>query len=492
MIQAMRGAPARSSIPGTGWSRWQCQPACSARSGRASATTPALGPALLPGHGAWASAAGAQLPLSQTLTAGRADRAGAGVVQPAGRPLDHARNRQAMPTWRSGTCRPSSGSPRWTATAGSPRAGWRSSPARQASPRTNSNCGSGCCAPHSKSGRSMPKIEPGRAGARRLLPRRERLSSAVAGQRAMAGRVLARRRLPGELDSGGQPGRARRPDAGAGLHHHAAGLRGARALARRRAHDELVPRAAAGQAEPLRSWPLPEAAARADGGAQTTAVRSAAAARAVPADPVGSAARRLRPLAAAPVGSARHAAAGDRNPVPSLGGLAACGGGNPAPRRRAASGPALQRAGEQCLGRERPAGSRAAARCWRAIRTCRRRCPRSGSRSALTAPGLAVSGVSVPGLPAILIGHNAHIAWSLTDTQSQAALFYAEQTSAARPREYFWDGQWRQMQVLHYTIPVRGARGQADLRAADGARAGADAGRPDGRGRLDGRARLPG
>jgi len=75
---------------------------------------------------------------------------------------------------------------------------------------------------------------------------------------------------------------------------------------------------------------------------------------------------------------------------------------------------------------------------------------------ALSAPGLAVSGVSVPGLPAILIGHNAAIAWSLTDTQSQAAIFYAEQTSPARPREYFWGGQWRQMHVLHYVIPVRG------------------------------------
>ena len=75
---------------------------------------------------------------------------------------------------------------------------------------------------------------------------------------------------------------------------------------------------------------------------------------------------------------------------------------------------------------------------------------------ALSAPGLAVSGASVPGLPGILIGHNAHIAWSLTDTQSQATFFYAEQTSQTRPRQYFWRGQWRQMQVLHYTVPVRG------------------------------------
>jgi penicillin G amidase len=77
--------------------------------------------------------------------------------------------------------------------------------------------------------------------------------------------------------------------------------------------------------------------------------------------------------------------------------------------------------------------------------------------AALSAPGLAVSGVSVPGLPAILIGHNSAIAWSLTDTQSQAAMFYTEQTNPALPREYFWDGQWRDMRVLHYTIPVRSA-----------------------------------
>ena len=41
---------------------------------------------------------------------------------------------------------------------------------------------------------------------------------------------------------------------------------------------------------------------------------------------------------------------------------------------------------------------------------------------ALSAPGLDAAGVSVPGLPGILIGHNAHIAWSLTDTQNQAAM----------------------------------------------------------------------
>ncbi|HEY1914456.1 MAG TPA: penicillin acylase family protein [Streptosporangiaceae bacterium] len=75
---------------------------------------------------------------------------------------------------------------------------------------------------------------------------------------------------------------------------------------------------------------------------------------------------------------------------------------------------------------------------------------------ALSAPGIDLSGVAVPGLPTILIGHNAHIAWSLTDTQNQAAFFYTERTSPAHPDEYFWRGAWRKMRFAHYTIPVRG------------------------------------
>jgi penicillin amidase len=77
-------------------------------------------------------------------------------------------------------------------------------------------------------------------------------------------------------------------------------------------------------------------------------------------------------------------------------------------------------------------------------------------QAALSAPGLAVTGVTVPGLPGVLIGHNSHIAWSLTDTQNQATLFYAEQTSARRPGQFFWRGAWRPMRQVRYTIPVRG------------------------------------
>jgi penicillin amidase len=76
--------------------------------------------------------------------------------------------------------------------------------------------------------------------------------------------------------------------------------------------------------------------------------------------------------------------------------------------------------------------------------------------AALSAPGFDTSGVTVPGIPGVLIGHYAHIAWSLTDTQNQAALFYAEQTSASRPDQYYWRGAWRRTQKVPYTIDVRG------------------------------------
>lgn len=60
--------------------------------------------------------------------------------------------------------------------------------------------------------------------------------------------------------------------------------------------------------------------------------------------------------------------------------------------------------------------------------------PSFGYEVALSAPDLDVARVGVPGLPAIIIGHNARIAWSLTDTQNQATLFYEEKT---RGHEYY-------------------------------------------------------
>lgn len=73
------------------------------------------------------------------------------------------------------------------------------------------------------------------------------------------------------------------------------------------------------------------------------------------------------------------------------------------------------------------------------------------------APGYDFSGVSIPGVPMIVIGHNQNIAWSLTNVQNQATFMYQEKTSPSHPNQYFWKGAWRAMKVIHYSIPVKGA-----------------------------------
>jgi penicillin amidase len=69
-------------------------------------------------------------------------------------------------------------------------------------------------------------------------------------------------------------------------------------------------------------------------------------------------------------------------------------------------------------------------------------------------PGYHTSGVSIPGTPVILIGHNEHIAWSLTDAQNQQTFFYNEKEDAAHPGQYFWQGAWHSYKTVSYDIPV--------------------------------------
>jgi penicillin amidase len=77
---------------------------------------------------------------------------------------------------------------------------------------------------------------------------------------------------------------------------------------------------------------------------------------------------------------------------------------------------------------------------------------------ALASPETTVTGASLVGGPGIVIGRNQRIAWSVSDVQSQATFYYNEQTSPEHPGQYFWRGAWRNMQKVHYTIPVRGGK----------------------------------
>ncbi len=71
-------------------------------------------------------------------------------------------------------------------------------------------------------------------------------------------------------------------------------------------------------------------------------------------------------------------------------------------------------------------------------------------------PNYNFQGVSIPGLPTILIGRNQNISWSLTDVQNQATFFYQEHTDKQHKGQYLWKGKWVPFQKITYTIPVAG------------------------------------
>ena len=75
---------------------------------------------------------------------------------------------------------------------------------------------------------------------------------------------------------------------------------------------------------------------------------------------------------------------------------------------------------------------------------------------AARSPGYDVAGVTLPGVPAVLLGHNPQISWGITNSQHPTTLYYLEKTDDAHPDQYFWNDAWRPMNKVQYTIKVKG------------------------------------
>ncbi len=73
----------------------------------------------------------------------------------------------------------------------------------------------------------------------------------------------------------------------------------------------------------------------------------------------------------------------------------------------------------------------------------------------LQAPGLDVSGVSLPGTPSVIVGHNQRIAWGVTNLQFDVQDLYIENFDPATGR-YLFRGQWEQAHEEREIIPVKG------------------------------------
>lgn len=74
----------------------------------------------------------------------------------------------------------------------------------------------------------------------------------------------------------------------------------------------------------------------------------------------------------------------------------------------------------------------------------------------LKAPGLNVIGVSLPGMPAVVIGHNDRIAWGVTNLQFDVQDLYDEKLDP-RTGRYLFNGHVEQAQAWREFIRVKGA-----------------------------------
>ena len=74
----------------------------------------------------------------------------------------------------------------------------------------------------------------------------------------------------------------------------------------------------------------------------------------------------------------------------------------------------------------------------------------------LRAPGLDVSGVSLPGTPSVIVGHNQRIAWGVTNLHFDVQDLYIENLDPGTGR-YLYRGQWEQARQEREIIPVKGA-----------------------------------
>jgi len=73
----------------------------------------------------------------------------------------------------------------------------------------------------------------------------------------------------------------------------------------------------------------------------------------------------------------------------------------------------------------------------------------------LTAPGLHVAGVTFPGAPGIVVGHNDRIAWGVTNLGPDVQDLYAEKFDKDNPQRYLTPAGWREAEIRHEQIKAR-------------------------------------
>ncbi len=74
----------------------------------------------------------------------------------------------------------------------------------------------------------------------------------------------------------------------------------------------------------------------------------------------------------------------------------------------------------------------------------------------LNAPGWHVTGASLPGLPGVVIGHNDHIAWGVTNGYLAIQDLFIEQFDLSDAYSYKFQSEWLSAEVVQEEIDIKG------------------------------------
>jgi penicillin amidase len=74
----------------------------------------------------------------------------------------------------------------------------------------------------------------------------------------------------------------------------------------------------------------------------------------------------------------------------------------------------------------------------------------------LSSPEDEVTGVSLPGVPGVVIGHNREIAWGFTAALPDTQDLYVEKRNPQNPLEFEYEGKWERARVVREEIRVKG------------------------------------
>jgi penicillin amidase len=76
----------------------------------------------------------------------------------------------------------------------------------------------------------------------------------------------------------------------------------------------------------------------------------------------------------------------------------------------------------------------------------------------LVSGGYQVTGASLPGLPMVLVGHNARIAWGVTLAYTDCDDLYVEEFNPNNSRRYRFNEEWHDAEVISEAIGIKGKK----------------------------------